>query len=166
MNTKTTANHRASILLPDILMAYNSSEDDHELLNSEEFLHNVEQVNKKITDGEINSDELSIGSLDVENLYGSIDTKTACNVIREKIINSPLKFEKIDWRWAVIYLALTLKPVEIVDQKLQQVLPRKLNNRKATIKTIKDEETKERWHYPTPINKLDPSQKKQFLHQS
>ena len=54
--------------------------------------------------------------MDVENLYGSVDTKTACQVIREKVIESPLEFNNIDWRWALVYCALTLRPVEIVDQ--------------------------------------------------
>ena len=84
-------------------------------------------------------------------------------VIREKLIGSPLKFEGIDWRWASGYCALTLRPVEIVDQQLQQLIPKKLPKQKATIKTAKTDEVKERWHYPTPTEKLDVSQKKQVL---
>ena len=123
----------------------------------------MEKFNTKIREGLIDGENLTIGSLDVENLYGSVNTKVACNVIREKVMNSPLKFEGIDWRWALVYCALTLKPVEIVDQKLQQLIPKKLAAKKATIKTVKKDETHERWHYPTPPEKMDKTQKKQIL---
>ena len=67
-----------------------------------------------------------IGSLDVENLYGSVDIKVASNMVRKKVMESPMVFNNIDWRWALVYCALTLSPANIVDQKLQQLVPKKL----------------------------------------
>ena len=162
MNAKITANQISSNLLSEILSAYNSAEDDHELLSTEEFLFNVEKFNTKIREGLIDGENLTIGSLDVENLYGSVNTKVACNVIREEVMNSPLNFEGIDWRWALVYCALTLTPIEIVDQKLHQLIPRKLAAMKATIKTVKKDETHERWHYLTPLKKWTKPRSNKF----
>ena len=122
----------------------------------------MEKFNTKIRKGLIDGENLIIGSLDVENLYGSVNTKVACNVIREKVMNSPLKFEGIDWRWASVYCTLTLKPVEIVDQKLQQLIPKKLAAKKATIKIVRKDETHERWHYPTPLKRWTKPKRNKF----
>ena len=91
MNAKITSNQRVSDLLNDCLVAYNDAETNSELISTEEFLHHIDQSNSKIREGTINGDDFCIGSLDVENLYGSIDTKTACKLIREKVMNSPLR---------------------------------------------------------------------------
>ena len=80
-------------------------------------------------------------------------------------MENPLRVENVDWRWAMIYCALTLTPKEIVGQKLQQVMPKKLakGGHKPSIKTVTTDQKKERWHYPTPPEKLDQHQKKALL---
>ena len=147
------------------------SDSTEELISSEDFLSIVEETNELIKDGKINSEDLVIGSLDVENLYGSINVNKASEVVRERALRTNLKVENMDWRWALIYLALTLTPHEIVDQKLQQVVPKRMkqkNGRKApgkppTILTVEVDSMKERWHYPTPPSFLTPEQKTKIL---
>ena len=105
-----------------------------------------------------------IGSLDVENLYGSMDTNIAADIIRNRVVNSNVKFESIDWRWALIYLAHTLQPKDIVDMKLQQVIPKRLGKKvKGVILTVDTDAKIERWRYPTEPDKLDNSQKQRVI---
>ena len=87
MNAKTTANQRASDMLNDILTSINNSQDDHEMISTEEFLFKVEGINSQIREGKINGEDICIGSLDVENSYGSIDTEIASQLIREDKIH-------------------------------------------------------------------------------
>ena len=58
---------------------------------------------------------------------------------------SDLKLEGIDYRWALIYLALTVKNKERVDSKLVEVIPGRLNRQGSapTIKTSWVDEVKE-----------------------
>ena len=106
---------------------------------------------------------MMVGSLDVENLYGSIDNKTAGEIVRKRFLKSSLEVEGIDYRWCMIYLKLTMSPHEIVDNKVQGILPRKLNNRKATILSVEADETTERWWYPVPPSFLTPEQKRNLI---
>ena len=135
------------------------------MISTEDFLNNIENLNSKIRKGEIDDQDLVIGSLDVENLYGSINTKKASEICRKKVLKSPMKFSNINWRWALIYLALTLSAHERVEQKLQQVMPKRLvpKNSPPTVLTAEVDEKRERWHYPTPPEKLDDQQKRKIM---
>ena len=153
-----TYNQRLADLTNDICKGMIDSDTTEELNSSEDFLSVIEELNLKIKQGEIDPNDLVIGSLDVENLYGSMNCKKASEIIRNRAKKTKLKVENIDWRWALIYLALTLSPHDIVDQKLQQVIPKRAkqaNGRKApgkppTILTAEVDMKKERWRYPTP----------------
>ena len=97
------------------------SDTSEELTSTEDFLYNVEELNKGIKTGQITPQNLIIGSLDVENLYGSMDTELAASIIRQTVIESEVIHQNIDYRWALIYLAHTLRPIDIGEQKLQRV---------------------------------------------
>ena len=99
-----------------------------------------------------------LGSLDVTNLYGSLRTNPTCELVKKRVLKSNCKFEGIDLRWALIYLAWMLKPHQIVKYKLQQVIPKRLNKGKPTILTVEQDEKEKRWRYPTPPTKLDKDQ--------
>ena len=58
-------------------------------------------------------------------------------------------------RWALIYLALTLKPWEKVKYKMVNLIPRPLS--------VELDENKERWYYRTPLNLLNQEQKKEIM---
>ena len=61
----------------------------------------------------------------------------AAEVIRQRVIDSKVKFPNIDRRWVLIYLAHTLAPKDIVDQKLQQIIPKRLGKKvKGAILTV------------------------------
>ena len=60
-------------------------------------------------------------------MYPSVDTKKAAKICRDRVIDSKMEIEGVDYRWATIYLKLTMTPVEIVDAKVQGILPRKIS---------------------------------------
>ena len=93
-----------------------------------------------------------------------MDTNLAAEVIRQRVIDSKVKFTNIDWRWALIYLAHTLAPKDIVDQKLQQIIPKRLGKKvKGVILTVDQDSKVERWRYPTEPGKLDDTQKQRIM---
>ena len=74
-----------------------------------------------------------------------------------------MKTEGVDFRWCLIYLKLTMSPHEIVDAGIQGILPRKLDNKKATILSVEADEDRERWWYPHPVG-LITSEETNSLH--
>ena len=128
------------------------ADESNEVHSTEMALFNIEGLNKMIRDGEIDSQNLIIGSLDVSNLYGSIDVKKATQLVRQRALETKCTWEGIDLRWALIYLALTLKPWEKVNFKLVDILPRRQSNQNKypTIATVNLDETKNRWWLSSP----------------
>ena len=106
-----------------------------------------------------------IGSLEVQSLYPSVDTKKAAKICRDRVIASEIKMEGIDYRWATIYLRLTMSPHEIVDSKMQGIMPRKLSKfgKKPTIRTVNKDEKEERWWWPKPVTFLTPEERKKVM---
>ena len=81
-------------------------------------MNHVEKVNTKIQVGEISNIRIMTGSLDVANLYGSISTLKARQIVREQVLKSSCSWDGVNCRWALIYLKLTMKPIKIVEQRL------------------------------------------------
>ena len=90
-----------------------------EVISTKEFLSRVEDLKKKVRRREVDQDQLVLSSLYVEALNPSIDTKLAAKIIKERVKKSDLVFNGIDWRWVVIYLALTMTPLAKADNKVQ-----------------------------------------------
>ena len=116
----STVNERINQVTTMILQNIVKSDQTSEVGSTENLLYKVEEVIKRIQNGEIDDQKLVLGSLDVTNLYGSLRTNPTCELVRKRVLKSNCKFEGIDLRWALIYLALTLKPHQIVKYKLQQ----------------------------------------------
>ena len=106
-----------------------------------------------------------VGSLDVTSLYTSIDTKIAGRLCRDRVKNSEMRIQGIDYKWALIYLKLTMSPLEVVDAGVQGILPRKKSKygRKATIKSAQMDESQERWWYPKPPGVLNEPEKRLIM---
>ena len=141
-----TMGQRLSDTLTDTLQAIYKSEEGAEASSTEDCLAKVEELNARIRQGEIKSDDLMIGSLDVAALYPSIDTKQAAKICRDKVRESTLDIQGVDYRQAMIYLKLTIKPVDIVDAGIQGILPRRLAKRgpKPGIKSAGADDLRER----------------------
>ena len=88
-----TYNQRLSDLTNDWCSALIEADTTEELSSSEDFLSVIEDLNTRIKGGEINPDDLVIGSLDVENLYGSMNCKKASEIIRLRAKSSKVKVD-------------------------------------------------------------------------
>ena len=66
------------------------------VISTEDLLSRVEEFNELIRTGQVDGEGLTLGSLDVEALYPSIDTKLAAKIIKERILETQLRFEGID----------------------------------------------------------------------
>ena len=149
-------NQRVSDLLTDVLQALFSSELSNESLSTESYIHKIDKLNKDIREGRIVAPDLMVGSLDVEALYPSTDIYKAAEILKMRVIKSPMKFQNIDYRWALVYLALTMTPAMKEASVLKHVLPKRLakSGSHPTIKTVHVDEQKERWSYPHPVDLL------------
>ena len=78
------------------MFIYRHGQYDNDLLSTDNFLFQIENPGSQIRNDKIDQNNLTIGGLDVENLYGRIDTKLASQIVREKVLESPLNFENIE----------------------------------------------------------------------
>ena len=106
-----------------------------------------------------------IGSLDITNLYGSIPVNKATQLVRQRALETKCNWEAVDFRWALIYLELTLKPWEKVNYKLVDILPRRQSNKNKfpTIATVNVDENKDRWWLPTPLTLIPIQRKREIM---
>ena len=74
---KSTFNQRANGHLVAILKAAVDADPSTEAISTEDTISKLDSLNNKILQGEIKPRKLMTGSLDVESLYPSINTKVA-----------------------------------------------------------------------------------------
>ena len=161
-----TMNQRISDLLTDILQALFKSEPTHESLSTESYIYKIDRLNQDIKAGRVKAPNLMVGSLDVEALYPSTDIHKAAQVLKNRIKKSPMNVSNVDYRWGLIYLALTIQPDKRKNYpEILELLPRRLSKKGShpTIKTVHTDETKERWSFPIPVGLLTPENKKTIL---
>ena len=64
-----------------------------------------------------------MGSLDVDSLYPSLDIDRCARVVREKLDESGIQFEKLQWKEITMYLRYHMKQSEIDECDFSQYLP-------------------------------------------
>ena len=138
------------------------SEETCEVISTEDLISKVDDLNKRILDCDIDSDKIMVGSLDVKALYSSIDTKKASRICKERITKSPLTVEGIDYKWAGIYLAITMTPLEKAEAKVQGILPRR-TFKGGTPPSVKTDQQENKWWFPKPVTLLTQQEKKNVL---
>ena len=62
----------------------NKDRETAESCSTEDLLVSIEELNERVSGGEVDDSTLQVGSLDVSTLYPSIDTKLAAKIIREE----------------------------------------------------------------------------------
>ena len=106
--TRTSYNQRANDYLCWITGASIKGNPTKEAISTEDNIAGIDKLNQMIENEEIKPQDLMIGSLDVKALYTSIDTKTAGKLARDNIVKTKTKFEGIDYKRGLKYLALTM----------------------------------------------------------
>ena len=132
---------------------------------NEDCLSKLEEPNAKICQGQIKSDNMMVGSLDVTVKYPSIDTKHAGRIIRDSVKDSKLSMEGVSDEKNLIYLKLVMKPVDIVDAGIQGILPMKLAKARIdpTIKFVGADDVRDIWWYPVTPEELTAEQRKLIM---
>ena len=83
----------------------------------------------------------TVGSLDVDSLYPSLNIERCAAVVKRRLIESELVFEHLQWKEIVLYLRYNLREEEIQQLEFKEFLPRKRFNRDSTmVATIVHEE--------------------------
>lgn len=160
-----TINQRMSDVVQDLLQALFHSEKTQEIISTENFLSKVEAVNTDILEGRIDSGHMLVGHLDVKTQYPSMEKAKAGEIMRKNVTRSALNFEYTNFRWALIYMALNMKPKTIVDAEVQYILLSRLTKagETPTILSSSTEGKKGRWWYPTQPESLSTAQKKNIM---
>ena len=86
---------------------------------TDDLIAEFERVNGE---GSVDEDCV-IGSLDVDALYPSLDIDRCARVVADKLFDSSLKFEKLNWREIALYLRFHLSDEEIREEGLTGVCP-------------------------------------------
>ena len=88
-----TMNQRMSDLLSDILagVASSNASSTCEASSTEDFLSKIEEFNEGIRRGEISSEDLNLGSLDVSALFPSIEAVKSAKICIDAYVDSPME---------------------------------------------------------------------------
>ena len=65
-------------------------------------MYKIDKLNKQIRSGEVKAPRLMVGSLDVEALYPSTDITKEAQILKQRILKTPMKFANIDYRWGLV----------------------------------------------------------------
>ena len=88
-------------------------------------------------------------------------------ICEERILDSPMTFEGVDYGWATRYIALNMTQQQINLQGLHRIIPRKIakSGKRPTVRTYEKEEKSIRWRYSkdkTP-DKLDERERRKVM---
>ena len=107
----------------------------------------MDKVTERIGQLKLSQEEIMVASLDVVSLYPSLDIPFVAKLVAHYIIKSGLNFQGIDWKWAAIYLALSLPEEEINSRGLKKIIPKRRckKGRRPNILSIDTDTNKDRW---------------------
>ena len=148
-----------------ILDAVNSASDPVENISTEELLSHVDDLVLRLNQDGMPSEGICVGSLDVKDLYPSLNIVESAKICGAAVKNSELEFEDVDWTWATLYIALNMQQNQINQEKLQDLVPRRVakRGRRPTVLSAKDDEKKDRWEWKKPPKFMLSSEKKVIL---
>ena len=95
--------------------------------STEEMICEIENVNEKLEDKE----SIVIGSLDIVKWYPSMEIKRILEIVKELIIEAEIEVEIVDYERLSIYIAANLDKNEIENEKLEQVIHRRKEGKRA-----------------------------------
>ena len=111
----------ADVLGPMVLAQTPRMEDQ----STEEVLAQLEEAEQAIRESGL--DNTVVGSLDVCALYPSLDQVQSAKMVGEFVRNSPVDVKGVDYRAVQVYLASNLTELEVKQQGLVKLLPRRVS---------------------------------------
>ena len=87
-----------------------------EVISTEELLHKVNELNLALLKGDIKAGEggLCLGSLDVNALFPNLHIPSCAKICSQRVVESPMTLEGVDYRAGAIYIASCLTQEEVV----------------------------------------------------
>ena len=95
-------NQELSEWVAQILEATLGSGEQSEVISTEDLLSEIDRLNEnwKAQGRVIGQDEIFVGSLDAAALYPSLDVAKCSRMCAERIMETQLEFEGVDYEWA------------------------------------------------------------------
>ena len=84
-----------------------SEQKEKEVLSCEDLLAQVDALVDRLEREKKDTSRLFIGSLDAKALYPSLDINRSSKIVADRMLNSDLKIDGVNWTLAAKYIALT-----------------------------------------------------------
>ena len=133
-----------------------------EAISTEDLLSKIDKVANEIHEMNLAQKDIFVGSLDVKALYPSLEIEKTSKICAERVRNSGLKVDGIDWIWATKYIALNWTRQEVNTRGMGVLIPsRKYRmGKNPSVLTISVDDKKERWkmyRHPDTFTKEEKS---------
>ena len=99
--------------------------------------------------------DLMLGSLDIEELYPSIDQKEGPKLVSEEVRKSNLKFENVDYHLAAVYLGSMLSADRQLKEGVRHLIPKR---KTKTNRGRKPKVHRKKLGGPRPRKKMEDSE--------
>ena len=109
--------------------------------------------------------DLMVLSLDANALYPSLDIDRTSRIVAKRVVNSEIRFDEVNYKWAATYVALNMERLEVTRRGLHRVVPRKraTGGKDPTILTIGVDQKKERWKWNKMPDQYTPLEKRKIM---
>ena len=162
----SSVNGECSEWLADIVDSANDARNTRELVSCEELCGLIDDLNEDFKARSQDMNEVMISSLDAKALYPSLNIRKSAKIVAERVTESGVKIEGVNYKWVGKYLALTMSRNEVVNTGLSRVVPKKTGGqqgRDRSIKSIEIDQKKERWHWKVMPDKYTDADKKRMM---
>ena len=92
----------------DILDAASDALETVEVTSTEDLLGKLEEVNEILKTKKTPEEGYFVGSLDAKALYPSLDIRKCSRIAAERVIQSGVEIQGVNWEWATVYVALNM----------------------------------------------------------
>ena len=125
----------------------------------------MDKLIKHLDEQGVDADDLLVMSLDAEALYPSLQIQDVAKMCAERVANSNLEFQGVNWKWAAIYAALAFPELEILRQGLADVVPRRKakSGGEPTVLTVTTDDKKCRWKFHKAPETYNEEEKRRVM---
>ena len=160
---KSAPNSRMSYFLCKMLNELCESVEEHnECKSSEEMRSHFDKFNNEQAEN-AGDKKRKLLSMDVKSMYPRIKRKVAAQAVKDLVMETDVEFENVDYHEVAKYLAVMLTPAEIEDEKLTDVIPKRVKKARRKLTTnclFSNKPEAEEW---LPAARPDSSQKRIML---
>ena len=114
-------------------------------ISTEEMLYHLEQCKQEVAG--LKNTKITVASQDVEALYPALNIEESARICAERVQNSTLEFDGVDYVWALKYIAMNITKEEAPRNKLWRLLPVRRSKKgiRPGINSMEEEEKHTKW---------------------